>query len=213
MDISIKGIELIKQFEGCRLEAYTCSSGVWTIGFGHTRTTYEGMVITQEKAEQLLKEDIEKYYPIGDFNQNEFDSLTSFAFNCGVGALNEVLSSGDITGTMALYKYDSNREPVLERRRKIEIELFNTPIECQNGYSYYEQGTATVLCDILNIRNKPSLSGEVQKEKYIKGEHIYYYRVHKNDGYYWIEYERSNGETGYCASRPVDSKERFLKCE
>lgn len=30
------GLALIKQFEGCRLAAYQCSAGAWTIGYGHT---------------------------------------------------------------------------------------------------------------------------------------------------------------------------------
>ena len=37
------GLALIKQFEGCRLTAYQCSAGVWTIGYGHTAGVYKGM--------------------------------------------------------------------------------------------------------------------------------------------------------------------------
>ncbi|MGL4331242.1 MAG: lysozyme, partial [Bacteroidales bacterium] len=36
MKISEKGLELIRTFEGCRLTAYQCSAGRWTIGYGHT---------------------------------------------------------------------------------------------------------------------------------------------------------------------------------
>lgn len=215
MEVSKKGIELIKKFEGCRLKAYTCSSGVWTIGYGHTRTAYNGMVISQEQAEKLLMEDLPKYYPIGNFNQNEFDSLTSFAFNCGRGALNDVLNSGDITGTMMLYLYDSNREPVLYNRRVKEVELFKTPIkeEPPTINSYFENGIAKVICDRLNIRNMPSLQGDIQKEYYVKGEEINpYNKVHICDGFYWVEYERTNGQKGYCASRTIDGKEKYLEC-
>ena len=214
MKISQKGIELIKQFEGCRLKAYTCTSGVWTIGYGHTKTTYEGMVITQEQAEQLLLNDLPKYYPWGEFNQNQFDALTSFSFNCGVGALQDVLSSGDITGTMALYKYDGRRDPVLERRRRIEIELFNTPVSevPPSVNSYFEDGIATVIADIMNIRNLPSLNGEMQDVKYYKGEEIIYHKVHICDGYSWVEYNRANGEKGYVASRHLATGEKYLEC-
>ena len=31
-----KGLDLIKSFEGLRLEAYLCPAKVWTIGYGHT---------------------------------------------------------------------------------------------------------------------------------------------------------------------------------
>ena len=212
MIVSKKGIDLIKQFEGCRLTAYNCSSGVWTIGYGHTRTAYKGMTISQEQAEQLLLEDLPRYYPIGNFNQNQFDALTSFSFNCGTGALSDVLTSGDVTGTMSLYKYDERREPVLERRRKIEIELYNTPLDILNVNSYFEDGIATVLADIMNIRNQPSLQGVIQDVKYYKGEQIVYNKVHLCDGYYWVEYDRANGEKGYVASRQVGTGEIYLKC-
>lgn len=45
-----QGIELIKRFEGCKLTAYKCSAGVWTIGYGHTQGVYEGKKITEEEA-------------------------------------------------------------------------------------------------------------------------------------------------------------------
>ena len=214
MKISQEGIELIKKYEGCRLSAYTCPSGVWTIGYGHTRTAYKGMTITQERAEQLLMEDIPRYYPVGNFNQNQWDSLTSFCFNCGQGALQDVLTSGDITGTMRMY-HKGNGGVVLQglvRRRAEEIDLYNTPVECDNGYSYYEQGVATVIADIMNIRNRPSITGDIQSEKYFKGEEIVYSRVYKNDGYYWVEYDRANGEKGYVASRNVATGEKYLDC-
>jgi len=58
MNISEKGLELIKHFEGCELEAYKCAAGVWTIGYGHIKTAEEGKVITQEEADNLLLEEI-----------------------------------------------------------------------------------------------------------------------------------------------------------
>ena len=41
MQISDEGVMLVKKFEGCKLEAYQCAAGVWTIGYGHTRTYYK----------------------------------------------------------------------------------------------------------------------------------------------------------------------------
>lgn len=89
------GLALIKQFEGCRLIAYQCSAGVWTIGYGHTAGVYKGMKITQAQADAFLKQDIAKfekyinnpsYVPFTDkLNQNQFDALVSFAFNLGQG--------------------------------------------------------------------------------------------------------------------------------
>lgn len=216
MIITKTGIELIKKYEGCRLTAYYCPSGVLTIGWGHTKNVYEGMTISQERADQLFMEDIERYYPIGNFNQNEFNALTSFGYNCGVGAMRSVIESGNITGEMSLYVNGNNGYLLgLDRRRREEIKLFNTPVSKvpSSISSYAETGIAKVICDVLRIRNKPSLKGDIQKEYYIKGEEIKpYYRVHKNDGYYWVEYQRENGEIGYCASRTIDGKEKYLEC-
>ena len=49
-------LTLIKKFEGCRLKAYRCPAGRWTIGYGQTAGVKEGMVWTQEKAEENLRE-------------------------------------------------------------------------------------------------------------------------------------------------------------
>lgn len=49
------GVNLIKQFEGCRLTAYKCPAGVWTIGYGHTAGVHQGQTITQAEAERYLQ--------------------------------------------------------------------------------------------------------------------------------------------------------------
>ena len=61
MKIGQSGINLIKQFEGCRLEAYKCPAGVWTIGYGHTEGVYQGQKITQAQADEYLRADLGKY--------------------------------------------------------------------------------------------------------------------------------------------------------
>ena len=95
---SQNGVNLIMSCEGCRLTAYYCSAGVLTIGYGHTGSDVkQGMTISQAQAEALLKKDLQKfegfvnnkvYVPVTEsLNQNQFDSLVSFAFNCGQGSL------------------------------------------------------------------------------------------------------------------------------
>lgn len=92
MNISQKGIDLIKKFEGCRLTAYKCPSNVLTIGYGHTGSdVYVGKKITQKEAEYLLKNDIivhcnnvNKLVKV-PLTQNQFDALVSFEFNIGYG--------------------------------------------------------------------------------------------------------------------------------
>ncbi len=87
------GIDLIKQFEGLHLTAYLCPSRIWTVGYGHTRTTRAGMTISQEQAEMLLSEDLQIFeravvrlvrVPLSD---NQFSALACFAFNVGTGNL------------------------------------------------------------------------------------------------------------------------------
>lgn len=94
MRTSKQGIELIQQFEGCRLKAYRCSAGKWTIGWGNTyyednTPTKEGDTITQERANKLFELLIPKYEKIVlkrikiKLTQNEFDALVSHTYNTG----------------------------------------------------------------------------------------------------------------------------------
>lgn len=90
MKISQKGIDLIKKFEGCKLYAYKDSVGVWTIGWGNTSHAKAGMSITQQQAEDFLKQDLEPAEKklngmCINFKQNQFDALCSFIFNLGSG--------------------------------------------------------------------------------------------------------------------------------
>lgn len=135
MKISEKGLDLIKSFEGCKLTAYLCPAGVWTIGYGHTKGVKEGQKITQKKADALLMEDLKrfedhvnsyrKYYK---FTQNEFDALVSFAFN--LGNINQLTKNGkrnkgQIADKMLLYtKAGGKVLPGLVKRRKAEHDLF-----------------------------------------------------------------------------------------
>lgn len=95
MKTSKNGIELIKKYEGCKLKAYKCPAGIWTIGYGHTGTVNgksitANMKITELMAETLLVIDLQKFeYYINslklELNQNQFDAILSFVFNIGTG--------------------------------------------------------------------------------------------------------------------------------
>ena len=93
MKISLEGLSLIKKFQGCKLVAYKCSAGVWTIGYGHTTGVKEGDVCTQEEAEKLLRGDIFKFEEYVqdsvkvDLDQSQFDALVAWTFNLGPGNL------------------------------------------------------------------------------------------------------------------------------
>ena len=137
MKTSQRGINLIKQFEGVRLTAYKCPAGVYTIGYGHTRGVTRGMKITEEEASAYLTADllnsekaVERYDSVYHWNQNEFDALVSFTFNCGATNLRALLRNGrrnrsQIAETLPLYRKAGGKVlKGLERRRAAEKALF-----------------------------------------------------------------------------------------
>ena len=86
MNIGNKGLELIKHFEGCELQAYKCPAGVWTIGYGHIKGVSEGMTITQQEAENMLRDEMAEYegyvnnLVTVELNQNQFDAMVSVSY-------------------------------------------------------------------------------------------------------------------------------------
>lgn len=140
--ISQNGLNLIMQFEGCRLTAYRCAAGVWTIGYGHTAGAKQGQTVTQAQAEEYLRQDCRKfenyvnnkaYVPVTEqLNQNQFDALVSFTYNCGQGNL-KTLCAGRSTAQIAaaIPKYNKAAGKVLAglvQRRAAEQALFNTVV-------------------------------------------------------------------------------------
>lgn len=89
MKTSAEGIALIKKFEGCELESYLCPADVWTIGYGTTKNVIEGMRITENQAEELLKKDLETFEEEIErlvevpLSQCQFDSLVAWTYNLG----------------------------------------------------------------------------------------------------------------------------------
>ncbi|MGG2098156.1 lysozyme [Acinetobacter haemolyticus] len=93
-DISEKGYEIIREFEGFRSTAYRDTGGVWTIGFGTIRypngvKVKQGDTCTLGQAELWLKNDclwvdacLDKYVKV-KVSQNQFDALASFVYNVG----------------------------------------------------------------------------------------------------------------------------------
>ena len=145
MKISNKGLELIKEFEGFSANAYLCPAKIPTIGYGNTfwedgRKVRIGEQISQSKALELLefvanKDFADKIFPLikVEVNQNQFDAMTSLAYNIGVGAfsnstlLKRVNAKDFIGAGNEFLKWDkSNGKPLLglTRRRQREKELF-----------------------------------------------------------------------------------------
>tara|TARA_X000001036_G_scaffold380859_1_gene372539 strand:+ start:2244 stop:2669 length:426 start_codon:yes stop_codon:yes gene_type:complete len=141
MKTGSKGIDLIKHFEGCELEAYKCPAGVWTIGYGHIKGVKEGMTITEQQAEEMLKSELNEYegyinnLVTAELNQNQFDAMVSWVYNLGGGNLKastllKVLNAGDYAGVPAqMMRWNKAGGKVLEgltRRRQAEADLFAT---------------------------------------------------------------------------------------
>ena len=226
MNIGNKGLELIKSFEGCRLSSYKCPSNKWTIGWGRTSGVYEGMVITQEQADQFLFEDVQRfvqavnqYQARFNFTQNEFDALVSFTYNCGAGSLAAVMSccntKKEIAEECKLYNKGGGVVlPGLVRRRNEEYQLFmsgsSNSTSTANGTSYSEKGEYFFNTKV-KIRTAPNLdNSSFTGICYDAGESVEYHTVHRNKcGYNWIQYNRGNGTQGYCAVTNVSTGEKF----
>jgi lysozyme len=154
MRISDRALALLKKHEGLRLRAYDDLRpgqnlepgdevvGTVTVGYGHVRTAEPGMEITAKEAEALLREDLRRFEAgvtsltaeVPDLEQNEFDALVSFAFNVGLGALEQStlltkLLRGDprteVAGEFLRWVYSKGRKlRGLEQRRADERDVF-----------------------------------------------------------------------------------------
>ncbi|OLS61496.1 lysozyme [Pseudomonas putida] len=139
MRTSQRGLNMIKSFEGLRLQAYQDSVGVWTIGYGATRGVKAGMSITKEQAERMLLNDVQRFEPeierlvTAKLSQNQWDALICFTYNLGAAnlessTLRRLLNDGDYAGAAAQFprwtKAGGRELPGLVRRRAAERNLF-----------------------------------------------------------------------------------------
>jgi len=144
MKTGSRGLALIKQYEGLRLEAYQDSVGIWTIGYGHTAQAGPpkpgaGMRITRLEAEAILARDLVEYERAVDEvvtrppKQNQFDAMVSLCFNIGPGnftrssvarAFNIGEESRAAEAFLAWNKAGGRVLPGLTRRRAAEKRLF-----------------------------------------------------------------------------------------
>lgn len=141
MRTSDKGVNLIKSFEGLRLKAYKAvpTEKYWTIGYGHYGADVSSdMVISEKKAVELLRQDLRKSEGYVErrakarglvLDQNQFDALVSFTFNCGLKNLNLLTQPPrtleEIGNRLTAYNKAGGKVlGGLVRRRKAEQNLF-----------------------------------------------------------------------------------------
>lgn len=144
--ISPRGIALIEEAEGTRLQAYPdpgTGGDPWTIGVGHTGPeVHKGLVWTKEQVDAALRSDLARFekgvaalvagHPT---TQGQFDALVSFAFNLGLGNLGSSTllkkhKAGDYAGAAAEFgkwvKAAGRVLPGLVKRRAAEADLYRS---------------------------------------------------------------------------------------
>ena len=97
--MTAEGLDLIKHYEGFSSAPYKCPAGYWTVAYGAiwgihgTRVDEDHPDVSKEQGNQLLRRDVGRSekavlrlikVPLSD---GQFDSLCSFVFNLGSGAL------------------------------------------------------------------------------------------------------------------------------
>ena len=132
-------VDLIKGFEGFSPKAHP-DYGQYSNGYG-TKARSPTEVITKEEAERRLMDEIARFRGVVEqfsankkynWNSKQKDALTSFIYNLGPGALNQVTNNGtrsnsEIAAAMLLYdKAGGASLPGLTNRRKIEANVFNS---------------------------------------------------------------------------------------
>jgi len=139
LEISDEGIEVLIEREGCELDAYQDSVGVWTIGVGHTAAAGDpkpvpGMTITEDEASEILDRDLDQYEDCVNecidlpMTQFQFDAFVSICFNIGTGGFSgstfvKKFNAGDIEGAGdAILMW--NKPPEIIPRRQGEFVQF-----------------------------------------------------------------------------------------
>lgn len=163
MVTSNAGKDFIKGFEGCSLTPYKLAGEYfYTVGYGHYGVTSPAK-ITKKQADDLFNSDIKKFEAAVNkyvlklsLNQNEYDALVSFAFNCGIGNLTKLVdgrTKKQIAEKITLYTKDSRGITLqgLVNRRKAEKELFLKPDNNKKIIKFTESSTLGEVVDaVLN---------------------------------------------------------------
>lgn len=139
------GQDLIKYWEKLRLDAYHCSAGVCTIGWGSTSYTDGSPIKIGDKINEQTAQDLFEYHvkkcedsvssvimiPVTD---NEFSAMVSLCYNIGTSAfkkstlvklLNSKSSKEDVAYQILLWNKSKGKVlNGLSKRRKDEHDLF-----------------------------------------------------------------------------------------
>lgn len=140
--INAAGFKLIKEFEGCRLQAYQDIVGVWTVGYGSTGShVHPGLTLTEAECEALLLKDLERFEAAvakeaPNATDNQFAAFVSFAFNVGEAGFRKSTAlvrhkagrHQEAADALLLWNKAGGRVVAgLTRRRQAERKLYLTP--------------------------------------------------------------------------------------
>ncbi len=187
MKTSEKGFEIIKKYESCRLTAYLDPVGIPTIGWGHTSGVKMGQTITQAQADAYLAQDVStaeravaKYDGTYHWNQNQFDGLVSFTYNCGAGNLDKLTANGSRTVSEISAKIPSYNKAGgkvlsgLVRRRTEEKALFDTLVDVSSDKpaqsAIWDAEAVRSLQEALNADGIRDENGKALKVDGVKGD-------------------------------------------
>ena len=156
------------RLEGCELEAYMDDAGVWTIGYGHTKTARAGMSIPLDEAKRLLEVDLQwataaiNRMVRVELNQNQFDALTLFVYNIGEdgfarSTVLKRLNAGNFAGVVSAMKMWNkitvNGKKVVSNglinRRNAEAALFMTPVNGRAVRPAQDQDSSATIIEVL----------------------------------------------------------------
>lgn len=89
--IPLEAVSLVADSEGLRLRAYRCPAGVWTCGWGETKSVTPTTVWTKQDADQRLCDSLNLVSQqvldccVQHPTDNQLGALTAFAYNVGMG--------------------------------------------------------------------------------------------------------------------------------
>lgn len=145
MELSQQGFDFIVSHEAVKLRVYLDSKGVPTIGIGHTgpdvtMADYQAhKSITMDQAYALFRSDLERFvgyvnqYVRIQLQQNQFDAMVSFCFNCGPtnlanSTLLKMLNAGNFAGAASEFpRWNRSGGAVVDgliNRRAAEVDMF-----------------------------------------------------------------------------------------
>jgi lysozyme len=133
-------IKLIKDSEGCKLKSYKCPAGIWTIGYGQTKGIKEGMVWTQQQADediiktalQAFNEAIKASPILSTANMEKQAAIADFVYNLGITNYNKstlklMVDKGNwVSASTEIKKWNKSNGTILNglvKRRQLEADL------------------------------------------------------------------------------------------